>query len=180
MFKKIFTVIAILAVAAFVSSCTMRSYVQEKGRVDQEMTGNGGCIQGTCPPVDRSNLPKSRDTYVLEIDTGAAKVKSTQAESSSAGSSYDVEEVSSYDEEAYGSDGKNYGIVTSYKEVDVVEVAKPSFTEYKIEKNDTLQKISQKFYGTVKRWNEIYQANKDVIKDPNRIKPGKTIRIPQK
>ncbi len=180
MSKKILTGIAILAVAAFVSSCTMRSYVQEKGRVDQEMTGNGGCIQGTCSQVDRSGFSKTRDTYVLEIDTGAAKVKSTQAPSSSTESNYDVEEVSSYEEETYEPRGKNFGVVNRYEEVDVVEVAQPSFTEYKIEKDDTLQKISQKFYGTVKRWNEIYQANKDVIKDPNRIKPGKTIRIPQK
>lgn len=178
MSKKILTGFAIVLVAAFVSSCTMRTYVQEKGRVDQEMTGNAGCIQGTCPPVDRSNLPKSRDTYVLEIDTGAAKVKDANTQSTATSS---VAEESYTEEEAYSTSRSeyNYGNVNE-SFVAETEVVEPSFTEYKIEKNDTLQKISQKFYGTTKRWNEIYQANKDVIKDPNRIKPGKTIRIPQK
>lgn len=177
MSRKILTGFAIVMVAAFVSSCTMRSYVQEKGRVDQEMTGNAGCIQGTCPPVDRSNLPQSRDTYVLEIDTGPAKVKGSDAQAATKSSV--TEEV--YVEEEYSTSQNeyNYGNVNE-SFVAEAEVVEPSFTEYKIEKNDTLQKISQKFYGTTKRWNELYQANKDVIKDPNRIKPGKTIRIPQK
>ncbi len=158
----------------FVSGCATRTYVQEKGRVDQEMTGNGGCIQGTCPPVDRSNLPKTRDTYVLEIDAGPSKVEAAKSETKN--SSYD-EENSYSDESSASASHRNYGNVN---ESSAPEVSEPSFTEYKIEKGDTLQKISQKFYGTVKRWNEIYKANKDVIPDPNRIKPGKTIRIPQK
>ncbi|MCB9770924.1 MAG: LysM peptidoglycan-binding domain-containing protein, partial [Candidatus Omnitrophica bacterium] len=51
-------------------------------------------------------------------------------------------------------------------------------SEYVIQKNDTLQKISKNVYGTYKKWYQIYEANKDIISDPNRIKPGLTIRIP--
>ena len=161
--------VVILAVA-FVSGCTMRSYVQEKGRVDQEISGNGGCIQGTCPQVDRSNLPTTRDTYVLEIDAGPSKIEAAKSDKSS-----DVAKTS-YSEESSTSE-RNYGNIN---EASTPEVVESSATEYKVEKGDTLQKISKKFYGTVKRWNEIYEANKDVLKDPNHIKPGKTIRIPQK
>ena len=57
--------------------------------------------------------------------------------------------------------------------------SEPTFVEYKIEEGDTLQKISKKFYDTYRRWNEIYEANKDVLSSPDRIKPGKVIRIPQ-
>ncbi|MBF0595345.1 MAG: LysM peptidoglycan-binding domain-containing protein, partial [Candidatus Omnitrophica bacterium] len=50
--------------------------------------------------------------------------------------------------------------------------------EYKVEKDDTLQKISKKVYGSYSKWTKIYDANKDVIKDPNRLKPGITLKIP--
>jgi nucleoid-associated protein YgaU len=42
--------------------------------------------------------------------------------------------------------------------------------EYVIQDGDTLQKISMKFYGTHGKWMNIYDANKDVLKDPNRIR----------
>lgn len=51
-------------------------------------------------------------------------------------------------------------------------------TTYKVEKGDTLQKISRKFYGTTKKWPEIYEANKDALKHPSKIYPGQVIRIP--
>ncbi|MDD5574911.1 MAG: LysM peptidoglycan-binding domain-containing protein, partial [Candidatus Omnitrophica bacterium] len=50
---------------------------------------------------------------------------------------------------------------------------------YTVMPNDTLQKISQKFYGTSKRWKVIYDANKDVLKSPDKIYAGQVINIPQ-
>ena len=47
-----------------------------------------------------------------------------------------------------------------------------------MQKGDTLQKISKKFYGTTQNWYKIYKANKEVLKSPNRIQPGQTLRIP--
>jgi len=45
--------------------------------------------------------------------------------------------------------------------------------KYTVGKNDTLQKISTKFYGTSKKWMKIYEANKDVLKGPNKVYPGR-------
>jgi nucleoid-associated protein YgaU len=50
--------------------------------------------------------------------------------------------------------------------------------KYTVQKGDTLQKISKKFYGTTKKWTKIYEANKDIIKGPNKIYPGQAINIP--
>jgi nucleoid-associated protein YgaU len=50
--------------------------------------------------------------------------------------------------------------------------------KYKVQKGDTLQKISQKFYGTTKKWQKIYEANKDTLKGPDKLYPGRTINIP--
>jgi len=50
---------------------------------------------------------------------------------------------------------------------------------YVVKKGDTLQKISDKVYGTTKRWKNIYEANRKVLKSPNKIKPGQKLVIPQ-
>lgn len=48
---------------------------------------------------------------------------------------------------------------------------------YTIKSGDTLSKIGQHF-GLP--WREIFEANKDTIKDPDKIFPGQSIRIPRK
>lgn len=49
---------------------------------------------------------------------------------------------------------------------------------YVVKKGDTLQEISQKFYGTTKNWRKIYNANKGKIKDPNSVVVGTKLVIP--
>ncbi len=50
--------------------------------------------------------------------------------------------------------------------------------KYTVLKGDTLWKIAVKEYGDGSQWKRIYNFNKDKIKDPDRLKPGKTIIIP--
>ncbi|MBU4304229.1 MAG: LysM peptidoglycan-binding domain-containing protein [Candidatus Omnitrophica bacterium] len=54
-----------------------------------------------------------------------------------------------------------------------------SYTMYVVQNGDTLQKISEKVYGTAKKWKKIYDYNSDVLKNPNKIYPGQKIKIPQ-
>ncbi len=49
---------------------------------------------------------------------------------------------------------------------------------YVIQPGDTLAKIAQAMYGDASRWKEIYQANKDVIANPDVIQVGVTLTIP--
>jgi nucleoid-associated protein YgaU len=55
---------------------------------------------------------------------------------------------------------------------------------YKVQKRvqhtDTLWGIANKFYQNPRLWTKIYDANKDVIKNPNRIYPGQVLKIPKK
>ncbi|HAH21525.1 MAG TPA: hypothetical protein DCL49_11560 [Candidatus Omnitrophica bacterium] len=55
----------------------------------------------------------------------------------------------------------------------------PEFETYIVQKDDTLQKISEKIYGTTKKWKEIFEANQDTLKSPDKIRPGKELRIPK-
>jgi len=63
------------------------------------------------------------------------------------------------------------------KEVVEAEV-KVSTREYTIRKGDTLSKIAKEQLGAAHRWKYLYELNKDVIKDPNKLRPGKKIVIP--
>lgn len=55
---------------------------------------------------------------------------------------------------------------------------RPQGKTYRVQPGDTLGKIAAKFYGNAGRWPTIYKNNKQVIKDPNRLKPGMELLIP--
>ncbi len=52
-------------------------------------------------------------------------------------------------------------------------------TIYVVKPGDTLSGIAKAVYGKAGRWHEIYEANKDIIKSPNLIRPGWKLRIPR-
>ena len=47
-------------------------------------------------------------------------------------------------------------------------------------RGDSLWKIAQKQLGSGKKWTELYEANKDTIKNPSLIYIGQTLIIPGK
>jgi hypothetical protein len=49
---------------------------------------------------------------------------------------------------------------------------------YEIASGDTLSKIAAKFYGNANDYPKIFEANREVIKDPDLIFVGQKIRIP--
>ncbi|HET9577706.1 MAG TPA: LysM peptidoglycan-binding domain-containing protein [Usitatibacter sp.] len=52
--------------------------------------------------------------------------------------------------------------------------------EYVVVAGDSLSKIAKREYGDANAWQRIFEANKDVIKDPNKIYPGQKLKIPPK
>lgn len=55
----------------------------------------------------------------------------------------------------------------------------PSARTYTVVSGDSLSKIAKRIYGDMKRWTEIYAANKSVIgDDPDRIEPGQVLTLP--
>lgn len=49
---------------------------------------------------------------------------------------------------------------------------------YEIKRGDTLSAIAKQFLGDANAYPKIFEANREVIKDPNKIFPGQKIRIP--
>lgn len=54
----------------------------------------------------------------------------------------------------------------------------PYTQTYVVQSGDTLSKIAQRYYGDASLYNKIFEANRDVLKDPNKIQPGQKLRIP--
>jgi len=50
---------------------------------------------------------------------------------------------------------------------------------YVIKSGDTLSAIAKQFYGDANKYQAIFEANREVIKDANLIFPGQKIRIPK-
>jgi nucleoid-associated protein YgaU len=50
---------------------------------------------------------------------------------------------------------------------------------YTVKKGDTLSKISKQFYGDANAYKRIFDANRDQLKDPDKIQPGQELRIPK-
>jgi nucleoid-associated protein YgaU len=48
-----------------------------------------------------------------------------------------------------------------------------------VEKGDTLSAISKRVYGDPNKYQKIFDANKPMLKDVNKIYPGQTLRIPE-
>ena len=48
---------------------------------------------------------------------------------------------------------------------------------YTVAKGDNLSKIAKQFYGR-QDWKRIFDANRDQLDDPDRIKPGQVLKIP--
>ena len=50
---------------------------------------------------------------------------------------------------------------------------------YVVQAGDTLSKLAQHAYGSAKRYSTIFDANRDLLSDPDKIQPGQTLRIPR-
>lgn len=59
--------------------------------------------------------------------------------------------------------------------IDVTDT--PSSVTYTVQKGDSLSKIAS-HYGL--KWKDIFEANKDLIKNPDLIQPGWNLKIPSK
>ena len=49
---------------------------------------------------------------------------------------------------------------------------------YIVRKGDTLSRISRIYYGSPNKWYQIYEANRDQLENPDMLKPGMKLRIP--
>lgn len=56
--------------------------------------------------------------------------------------------------------------------------AAPQVKIYEVVSGDTLSRIAKHEYGDANDWKRIYEANRDILKDPDKIYPGQKLKIP--
>ncbi len=61
-----------------------------------------------------------------------------------------------------------------------VEKPEPVATMYTVKKGDTLSAIAKAHYGEAREYPAIFEANKPMLKDPDKIYPGQVLRIPSR
>jgi len=152
------------------SGCVVRTYSITKDRVDQGLaTGNRGYLKGQAPSSGMERKA-TRTTQIVEVELHSPikfekspKIKPVEARPFESG-----------DKSLEG----NRGYITQSVAPEIVGPQAVAFEKYTVGKNDTLQKISQKFYGTTKKWKKIFQANQDALKSPDKVYPGQVINIP--
>ena len=62
---------------------------------------------------------------------------------------------------------------------DRMEIApEPEATFYTVQSGDSLSKIAKEHYGDAMKYPVIFEANKPMLEDPDKIYPGQVLRIP--
>ncbi|WP_306251132.1 peptidoglycan-binding protein LysM [Parvularcula sp. IMCC14364] len=73
--------------------------------------------------------------------------------------------------------GNNAGVEEVESRIEVAEAA-PEAKMYEVKSGDTLSKIAREFYGDAMKYPAIFEANKPLLSDPDKIYPGQVLRIP--
>lgn len=155
------------------SGCVVRTYSVTKERQDQDLSeGNRGYLEGEASEEEVRERKPTRTTKVVEIEFRSPirfeKVPKAEPEQKTE------------DKMVQG----NRGFIT---EGSIPEISEPktvvsptlvNIEKYTVQKGDTLQEIAKEFYGTTKKWTKIYEANKDILKGPDKVYPGQVINIP--
>ena len=198
-------ILCCILLAVFVmSGCVMRTYTVEMDRVDQEISGNRGVIMGTPPAVEETQTRKTREIYNVEVELPsgyrtAQEIKDKELYGNRGyvqGSVTPEKEVyvSKKGGEQVSGSARLSGSGLGSKAMPQIVYSEPSSENasagstavasngneyYIVKKGDTLQKISEKFFKTTTKWKDIYEANKHVLKTPDRIRAGQKLVIPK-
>ncbi len=182
--------LVLIALVIFAAGCgtEIRTYVMTKDRVGLDQNGgNGGCVVGKCPPPPPP-AETTRKVYVLEItkpvpESEVQKIEKTAIDAITA----DTPPTTGVEpEQSAPAAADNAQPAAPVVPVVGDEPAAPAVQNggnmqaqtYTVQKDDTLQKISKKIFGSYGKWYKIYEANKDKIKNPNILKTGTVLTIP--
>ncbi len=70
-------------------------------------------------------------------------------------------------------------IVADIKATNVIAPGSNGESTYTVKAGDTLSKIAKEKLGDANAYTQIFNANRDQLSDPNTIKPGQVLKIPQ-
>lgn len=128
--------------------------------------------------LDISGLKVEVDGSTATIEGEAKDVTTREKAVLVAGNIEGVDKVD--DRMTVASSGADFSAVTggSSAVVGAGGTGEWSSRTYTVEKGDTLSKIAKEMYGDANKYQVIFEANKPMLKDPDKIYPGQVLRIP--
>lgn len=155
-------VFTVLSLAGLVG-CRAATRLTEVPRVDLEVSseaGNRGYLVGT--PPEPASIKTTRQMVTTDIEIPSFyKPKH-------------IDSQATFDEAAPAQTG-----IT--EEASAVEAPAGLFDTYVVQKGESLWTIAAKpqVYGKATRWRRIFDANRDLLKSPDRVRAGMTLKIPR-
>ena len=193
MAKILYVLFVGILLISFSGCVTVEKVVRE--RVDQDISGNQGYIQGASPsPAQAETKTREYIDVKVEVPTlGEIKKnmerRNTQEQAQGRAQSRD-RGIAGNKGYIISNRGFEEELPPVYKPTPITETTEsPGSYEkaesaetpktYKVKEGDSLSKISKKVYGKASKWTTIYEANSDKIKDPNKLKTGIVLVIPE-
>ena len=147
-----------------VSGCRSAIHLTEYPRTDLEIPagGNRGYLVGT-PPASTGPWKSTRQMVETEIEVPAFSKRKGQAAATSNEMTPPGGDIA--DTSNWNSSGASAEIIGSYS----------------VKSNDTLWSIAADptVYGDGTKWRLLFDANRDVLKNPDRLRAGMTLKIPR-
>ncbi|PIQ83706.1 MAG: hypothetical protein COV75_06035 [Candidatus Omnitrophica bacterium CG11_big_fil_rev_8_21_14_0_20_63_9] len=147
-----------------ISGCRTAARVIEMPRVDLALeSGNRGYLAGTPPSPSDQRTTRQMMGADVEIPS-FYKAKPS-------GRKVGLEDVLSRESEP-----------SDTEEMAAAPMAGPAlFDAYTVQKGDTLWSIAAKpeVYGNANHWRRIFEANRELLKSPDRVRVGMTLKIPR-
>ena len=164
MSKRGWRVMGIVAAVMVTAGCRTATRVVDYPRVDLDVSAsdNRGYLVGT-PPASTSTWKSTRQMVETEIEVPAfSKHTGSGAAGANEGTS---PEGDLSEESAWNEPGASHEIIGSYT----------------VKTGDTLWSIAanSSVYSDATKWRWLYDANRDLLKSPDRLHVGMTLKIPR-
>ena len=141
-------------------------FVKEAGESLLEKVGESREAASNAVSKRIQDLGLSVDRLKVEVDGEKAVVSGTAASQAER-------------EKAVLAAGNTQGVAQVDDQLSVASPEPESPSQYhRVVSGDTLSKIAKQYYGDTSKYPEIFEANKPMLKDPDKIYPGQVLRIP--
>jgi len=171
---------------------------------DQELKGNRGFLKGTPPKVEEPRTPRKKKILDIEVELPPLFEKTPPRYTEdkeiwgNAGYIYSgreegmkyiyvpmkVRKSTIRQEEVEKKELPEEEIIPEPEKSELEKEpvsgcsVQPKFIEYKVGKGESLWTIAKKVYGDPTRWTVIYENNRDILTDPEKLRPGMVLKIP--
>ena len=154
-----------IAMGCTATGCRTATRITDMPRVDLDLTsgGNRGYLLGTPPPAPASERT-TRQMVETEVEIPSL-YKPKRGQTAPVG----LGEVAPPE------------VDLSEEEVGTGENPAGAYDTYVVKKGDTLWSIaaSPQIYGDATKWRSLFEANRDLLRSPDRLRSGMTLRIPR-